>query len=285
MKQASYIPTIRTWVILVIASLAVSACGKKLGTASSINFQNWQATKSLATKMQLICQKMQTDASGPNLIGMVVTPNFCQNPGVVAQRFSTMREFNFTAVDSSGEPFVASANNSASGSQLGLVMEAAVYLDLDLISIAGAVLRSLKKGETKTGQHSSFEVLSQDIDDKALKGSLQATLSTRGSPETSILIQHNLVVHFAKIGDSLAFTVETVGNQPKETSLFDSFKVSGVILFHGGNALLQLAFNMNAHSFGVDTTFQREILKTISNIIYEAMDQNLRENPLTVRTL
>jgi hypothetical protein len=258
--------------VLSVACLVATACGKKLGSASSINIQSWAQARSLPAKMQVICQQMQNDRNGPNLIGMLYTPNFCQNPGSVAQNFSTMREFTFSAVDKSGEQFVASGTNDASGSKLALMMEAATYLDMDLISIAGSVLRSLKRGETKTGQHSSFKIVSKDIDAKALKGTLRATVSTRGSPETSILIQHNLVIHFSKIGDALAFTVETVGNQPKEVSLFDSFK-------------LQLIFNMNAHSFGVDTTFQREILKTISNIIYEAMDQNLRQNPLTRRTL
>jgi|GEM_PF-6361476 len=281
----SYSSRQKAFAAMLVAALIVSACGKKLGTAGSVDTSSWLSSRSLAAKMQLICGQMQNQQDGPNLIGMVFTPNFCQAPGVVAQNFQTMKEFTFSAVDRSGQSFVASADNSATDTKVAVRMEAATYLNMDLISIVGSVLRSLKRGETKTGQHSSFEVVSKEIDAEALKGSLRATLSTRGSPETSILIQHDLVIHFAKIGDSLAFTVETVGNQPKEVSLFDSFKVTGVALFHAGDVLLQLVFNMNAHSFGVDTTFQREILKTISNIIYEAMDQNLRQNPLTGRVL
>jgi hypothetical protein len=72
--------------------------------------------------------------------------------------------------------------------------------------------------------------------------------------------------------------VETVGTQPKKTSLFESFKVAGAAVFHGDNVLLQLVFNMNVHSRGVDASMQREITKAISNILYEALDNNLRQN-------
>ena len=260
--------------ILSALSLLVAflACGVPHQTAESVDHIFYGQASSLQQKVASVCDYLRSGKRGPTMDGVSYTQDACVNAGSKAQNLSTLKQFAFSAIESSGVKF-NTENNSPNQSNLTNVIKfrAELWLNRSILGVAGNLIHELRKGAI------SNIIVSKKADMKIIKGPLfdpdifrvQTLYKFDSTPlqNGSIDVHNYVLVDAMKISNAFVTSIQFNDEPDSKKSFVKRGKAFVFIIPHAQDVYIDIMIEAEFHSFGVGSTVESQAIAIVRDYV------------------
>ncbi len=266
---------------LVLVSLLMS-CGAQHKGAQDVEEVFSGESISLNAKVAQICNQLNSGGQGPSLSGLTYAQSACQSPASKAQNLKTLKQFNFSAVESSGQKFDSSNPNAQSKNATNkLTFRAELWLNQSLVGMAGKIIGALKNGTLKAAQTGGYSdekatikmLRDPKIDKDILRIQAAMDFQSTAKQNGAIDVHNEIYVDAMKIGNAFVASAEFKEELDAKKSLVKKLKAMVFIVPHAQDIYIDVMIDAELHSYGVGSSVEDQVVKAVR----EAVELNLKD--------
>jgi len=255
--------------------IGIVSCGAPLKNADEVEAM-FSETRELSDKVTTLCNALNARTEAPTLNNLRNQNEMCSNP---ATNYANYRDLG---VDEGLEfSSVSSSSDVSSGIQdddalFSVQTTSELFLNRSILSLAITLLNSLEKKAKGTVEDNKGQSESKDkkfqidfigkpvFNKKEISFSMEFRMASSRAQNGQVDIDNRFIVSGRLLeNESIAIDVQTKEPGDVKNTIIRDGKIMIFIVPHAGDVYMEIATDMNYHSFGVDQVMKESILSTL----------------------
>jgi hypothetical protein len=272
--------------ILALSAGTLTTCGARTKSASDVSKIFSKDNQSLGVLLTTLCQNIRVRSEAPNMDKAALTDDECARAGMGSDNYKKVeKSFNF-------EKLTTESVKGADGNNvLHIRTRAKVWLNRNLLDLALRLTKALQArqngGEdifSKPDPAGNADGLAnlmkvkvtelQKIEFDVAKRSFAGKINIAG--EGIAKLNNDIAIVGQLFSDSIGININTSKEAAFSDSLLKSVNAIGIITPYANDVYVDIMFDMNIHSIGLESTVTDKINSALGSSLKKILDTLLK---------